>query len=122
MSNPLCCRARFADCMCPECDAFAWETRYPPFEPADAAQPVAGAIDSVLSLLPARVERRRWAARALAAMRERGLRPAVADGALRVPMESLPPALAAWLALGDNRAAVEDLLDEEGGLRLYEAA
>jgi len=123
VSHALCCRAVHDDCMCPECDVFGWETRHPPRDPDDGAAPLAGAIDGFFALLPARVERRRWAVRAVAAIRERGVRALVTAGALRVPMEELPPALVAWLAVPENRAAVEDVIDEEGGdgLRLYDA-
>jgi hypothetical protein len=85
-------------------------------------KPVGEAIDSVLSLLPVRVERRRWAVRALVVMRARGLRPHVEHGALRVPMEELPAPLCDWLTDPGNRALIEDLLDEEARERHRDAA
>lgn len=123
-----CVRGRHPDCMCERCEPLLAAE-------ADAAlslarwrdendpAPLSDAIDSVLSLLPARVERRRWAARALHVIRSRGFPARVVDGALRVPMDGLPAALAEWLAEPQNRAAVEDLLDEEiaGRPRMYKA-
>lgn len=76
-------------------------------------KPLGEAIDSALSLVPGRVERRRWAVRALVVIRSKGITPAVVDGRLRVPMEDLPETLRTWLAEPVNRQAVEDLLDEE---------
>ncbi len=120
--DPNCCRERFPDCLCWDCDPLAWESPWS-LPRADGPVPVGEAIDSVLSLLSGRVERRRWAVRALAVMRANGCAPVIADGALRVTMELLPDALREWLAADPaNREAVEELLDEENGLRLYDAA
>ncbi len=113
--------------MCPSCEPDLRELATAAlsvarWHEANDPTPLGEAIDSVLSLLPARVERRRWAVRALAAIRRLGIRPVVAEGALRVPMELLPAPLRQWLDDPVNREAVEDLLDEEGGLRLYGVA
>jgi hypothetical protein len=113
-----CVRGEFPDCMCDRCDpllaqeaeaALALARWREENEPA----PLSEAIDTLLSLIPARVGWRMSAERALVVMRAKGIRAVVVDGALRVPMELLPAPLREWLADPDNRAAVEDLLDEE---------
>lgn len=126
---PECVRDRFPDCMCAACEPLLaaeaeaatslarWREEHDP-------KPIGEAIDSVLSLLPGRIERRRWAVRALTVLRERNLEPEVTAGALRVPMEELPQALQQWLVQPENREVVEDLLDEaerERWLRLYDS-
>lgn len=122
-----CVRARYPDCLCARCDpllAAEAEAAWAMQAEADefAAMLVGGAIDSVLSLVPVRVERRRWAMRALVVIRAKGIEPIIEAGALRVPMEKLPRPLVEWLADPVNRAAVEELLDEEQGQQRQEAA
>ncbi|VTT98907.1 unnamed protein product [Gemmataceae bacterium] len=69
--------------------------------------------DFIAAALPARLDRRAEAAEVLARLRAAGCEVAVADGAARVaPLSRLPRDLAGWLADPDNRACVEDLIDE----------
>lgn len=126
--DPRCVRVRHTDCLCRACApdlydlaeaALALERWRDENEP----KLIGELIDTVLSQIPARVERRRWAVRALVVMRAHGCAPTVTDGALRVPMDLLPDALREWLTADPaHREAVEDLLDEENGARFYVAA